>query len=336
MSWPYSLREKPMPRRLQLEGLQAELSAVSELLNQAVEMNDPMGEYQFSKRKQLVENELSTLIQAAEKKASVALFFGGKPVLGSRGISAEFAGKMLEQFQELIARSFAKSELGLLGERGPIPMRHSSNLMVTEVARGSFGFVLDELSDQSEIEDTALKTMVEEVATVIERTASPNDLEFEEVAESLDARMLIALKDFFVTLDSADATVRVVDDVADFSLDHQSIHRARARTEATSIDERDLFFEGILEGFLPDHRKFELRVGPAQVIYGSVSKEAAEQYAAFISTGNTPIGRRWQIKVRQRIIAPLNRPPREVNRLLEFISPAPQLAQISTYPRLGT
>jgi len=310
-----------MPRRLRLEGLQAELAAVTELLNQAVGMDDPMGEYQFTKRKQMLESERSELIQAQEKKASVALFFGGKPVFGSRGISAEFAGKMLEQFQELVARSFAKSELGLLGERGPIPMRQSSSLMVTEVARGSFGFVLDELSDQSEIEDTALKTMVEEVTTVIERTASPNELDFEEVAESLDARMLIALRDFFVTLDSADATVRVVDEVADFSLDHLSIHRARTRTEATSIDEKDIVLEGVLEGLLPDHRKFELRIDAAHVVYGSVSKEAAEQYAAFISGGSTPIGQKWKIRVRQRIVVPLNRPAREVNRLLEFLQP---------------
>lgn len=311
-----------MPRRLRQEGLQAELSAVSELLNQTKGTGDPMGEYQFSKRKLSLEKELSALSQTTEKKASVALFFGGRPVLGSRGISAEFAGNMLEQFQDLVARTFAKTELGLLGEKGPIPMRHAANLMVTEIAKGSFGFVLDELSDQVEMEETALKKMVEEVATVIERTASPNELEFEEVAESLDARMLIALKNFFVTLDSSEATIRVVDDVADFTLDHQSIHRARLRTEATSIDESDLTLVGVLEGFLPDHRKFELRMDASQVVYGSVSKEAAEQYTAFISSGKTPIGQRWQVRVQRRIVVPLNRPPREVNRLLEFLGPS--------------
>lgn len=308
-----------MLRRLQLQGLQAELSAVLELLKQAIEMGDPVGEYQFSKRKQALEKEIASLAQIHEQNASIALFFGGDPVIGSRGISADFAGNMLDQFQELVARAFAKTELGLLGERGPIPLRKATNLMVTEVAKGSFGFVLDELSDQIEIEDTALKRVVEEVATVLERTASPNELDFEEVSETLDARMLIALKDFFVTLDTANATIRIVEDVADFTLDEQSIRRARMRTEATSIDESDLVLDGVLEGFLPDHRKFELRVEASQVIYGSVAKEAAEQYAAFLSAGQPPIGRRWRVRVRRRIVSPLNRPAREVNKLLEFL-----------------
>lgn len=308
-----------MPRRLRLDGLKAELSAVSELLKKAEEMDDPMGEYQFLWRKESIEREISSIAQSVEKHASVALFFGGKPVLGSRGISADFAGHALNNFQELVTRTFAKAEFGVLGERGPIPLRQGANLMVTELTRGSFGFVLDELSDQSEIDDTPLKKMVEEVALLIERTASPNELDFDEVAVSMDARTLIALRDLFVTLDMAGATVRIVEDVADFTLDQESIRRARARTEATSIDESDLILDGILEGFLPDHRKFELRIEPSLVIYGSVSKEAAEQYARILSGGGVPIGKKWQVRIKRRVVAPLNRPPREVNRLLEFL-----------------
>lgn len=311
-----------MPLRLRMEGLQAELTAVSALLRQAVEAGDPMGEYQLTKRQQSLQVELAAISQTVEKKASVALFFGGGPVIGSRGIAAEFAGDMLSQFQELIARNFAKAELGLLGERGPIPLRQATNLMVTQITKGSFGFVLDELSEQAEIEETALKKMVEEVGTVIQRTASPNEIEFEEVAESLDARMLIALRDFFVTLDKSEATVRLVDDVTDFSLDRQSVHRGRIRTEATSIDEADETLVGVLEGFLPEHKKFELRVDATRIVYGSVSKEAADQYVAFRSIGDTPIGQKWQVRLRRRVVVPLNRPPREIYRLLEFHSTA--------------
>ena len=240
-------------------------------------------------------------------------------MLGSRGISANFAGAALEKFQELVSRTFVKTELGALGERGPIPLQQSAKLMVTGVTRGSFGFVLDELSDQTEIADTALKSMVEEVASLIERTASPNELEFEQVAETLDVRTLTALKDFFVTLDSGKATFRLVEGIVDFTFDASSIYRARQRTEATSIKEKEDDIMGILDGFLPDHRKFEARAGNSHVIYGSVSKEAAEQYRAFISSGETPIGKRWKLKIQRRFIKRLNRPTQEVNRLLRFL-----------------
>ncbi|ODU11036.1 MAG: hypothetical protein ABS91_02750 [Thiobacillus sp. SCN 64-35] len=229
---------------------------------------------------------------------------------------------MLEYFQDLVSRAFASNELGSLGERGPIPKRQATDLMVTQLTRGSFGFVLDELSDQAELEDTALKAMVEEIVTIVEKVASSNEIDFEEVAEQLDPRMLISLKNFFVTLDAAEATVRLVDDVADISLDQPAVHRARLRTEATSIDEADQLIEGVLVGFLPEHRKFEIQVGQTLTLYGSVSKEAAEQYAQLVARGENPERQTWRVRIRQRTITPLNRPPRDVNRLLEFVGRA--------------
>jgi len=245
-----------MPRRLKLEGMWAELSAIDALLKQAIEVGDPIGEMQLSRRKQKIGNEINQIDQHPKVKASVALFFGGEPVLGSRGISADFAGHTLELFQELVSRTFAKTEVGVLGTRGPIPLKQCTTLMVTEIAKGSFGFILEELSDQTEIVDTELKLMVEEVTRIIERTASPNEIEFEEIAVTLDPRTLITLRDFFISLDTSAATLRLVEDVADITLDSPSIHRARLRTEATSIDEEEDYMEGGVFGFLPAHRKF--------------------------------------------------------------------------------
>lgn len=311
-----------MPRKLKLDGLQADLASLDALLKSAREMDDPVGEFQIEKRMRLIEAELKALASNQDKKASVALFFGGKPVLGSRGISADFAGHMLEYFQDLVSRVFASTELGVLGERGPIPKRSATNLMVTQLTRGSFGFVLDELSDQAELEDTVLKAMVEKVVTIVEKVASSNEIDFEDVAEQLDSRMLISLKDFFVTLDAAEATVRLVDDVADISLDQPAVHRARLRAEATSIDEADRVIEGTLVGFLPEHRKFEIQVSQTLTLYGSVSKEAADHYAQLVARGENPERQKWRVRIRQRTVTPLNRPPREVNRLLEFVGRA--------------
>lgn len=308
-----------MPRKLCLQGLQAELASLSDLLQGAKELDDPVGEFQLEKRKGKLEAEIRSLANAREDKASVALFFGGKPVLGSRGISATFAGQMLESFQGLIARKFASTELGALGERGPVPMKQATDLMVTNLARGSFGFVLDELSDQEEIDVTALKLVVEDVVTTLERVSSSNEADFEEVVDELDPRMLISLKDFFIALDSAEGTLRLVDDAADIALDSQAIHRGRLRTEATSIDENDLTIEGMLIGFLPEHRKFEMNV-EGEMLYGSVAKEAAEQYTQLVSSGESPERKRWKVRINQRIVTPLNRPARQVNRLLEFLN----------------
>lgn len=310
-----------MPRKLRLDGLQAELASLDALIQGAKEMGDPMGEFQLEKRKGRIEFELKSLQEAQVNKASVALLFGGKPVLGSRGITANFAGHALEYFQELVTRAYAYGELGSLAERGPIPRRLESDLMVTNLARGSFGFVLNEFSGQEELDKSPLKAKVEEVLNLVGKVASASEEDFEEAAEQLDPRMLISLKDFFVTLDSAEATVRLVEDNTEITLDQPAVHRARLRTEATSIDEADELIEGVLVGFLPDHKKFEMKVGSGQILYGSVSKDAAEQYANLVAGGENPERQTWKVRIRRRIVKPLNRQAREVSRLIEFVGP---------------
>ncbi|QOJ35080.1 MAG: hypothetical protein HRU82_08995 [Nitrospira sp.] len=311
-----------MVRKIKLDGLYAELSAVGALLKAATESGDFVGKFQWAKRKLALQTEISAIDSAPENGASVALLFGGSPVVGSRGISADFAGDALDKFQDLVSKTFAKTEWGSLGERGPVPLKNSSHLMVTEVARGSFGFVLKELSDQIEIADTALKVQVEEVATLLQRTASPNELDFEEAADMLDSRTLTALKNFFVTLDSNGATLRVVEDIADYTLDAAAISRGRRRTEATEIQEEDILLVGTLDGVLPARRKFEIKLEDGQTVYGSVSKEGAEQFTSILSQGETAVGKKWTFKVRRRVIAPLNRPRRQIDTLLEIVGPA--------------
>lgn len=309
-----------MPRRLRMQGLQAELASVGALLEGARVSNDPVGEYQLEIKKEKIESEIKSMLSTPEYLASVALLFGGEPVYGSRGISADFAGKMLENFQDLVARKFASAELGVLAGTGPIPMKPNTRLMVTNLAKGSFGFVLNEISDQTELNDTALKSVVEETVQTLEHVSSTNELDFEEAIEELDARLLIALKNFFVALDSSKGTVRLVDDVADVSLDSLAVQRGRLRIEATSIDEQDTTLSGTLIGFLPEHKKFEMQVD-GQTLYGSVSREAAEQYARLVAEGANPERQGWLVRMKRRTVTPLNRPSREVNRLLEFVRP---------------
>lgn len=308
-----------MPRRLILDSLKTELSSVHELLNQASNAGDPVGELQFAHRYELLKSKVDELEGAIATHASVALFFGGKPVLGSKGISAEFAGGALEKFQDLVTRTFAQEEIGQLGKKGPIPQKNNTKLMVTELARGSFGFVLDEMSEQSEIQETALKLMVDEVAHIVEETGSPYEPDFEAMVESLDPRTLIALKEFFYLLDNSEATIRLVDDKRDFLLDKSAIHRGRVRTEATSIDEIEEVANGELLGLLPEHRKFEFKPVEHEAIYGTVSKFAAEQYQQMIDEGSDVVKRKWRVKLKVRTVKPLNRTPKEVYQLIEFL-----------------
>jgi len=307
-----------MPKKLSIDSLSSEITTVKELLLSARKSGDIVGEMQLEHRLIELTKKLETLKEGSiyDNSASVALFFGGRPVLGSKGIAAKFAGLALEQFQNLIANVFAINEVGELGERGKVPFKANSELMVTGLARGSFGFVLDEMSAQTLLESSQLSQVIDKATFLLRDTAAQDEAVFEALLENIDPMTLIALKEFFSNLDSSKATIRVVEKELDFTLDGAAIHRARIRTEATSIEEETNEIEGKLVGFLPEHRKFELQDKTGKLFYGSATKEAVDQFA---KATETVLGKHCLIKVTIKTVAPLNRPPREVVRLIEFL-----------------
>ncbi|EKG2506332.1 hypothetical protein M2F95_20360 [Vibrio vulnificus] len=301
-----------MPRKLRLNSLTADKFAVENLLNESIEYGDFVGEIQYRERLSLLNQQIEKLKADVSTNASVALFFGGAPVLGSQGIDASFAGNALNKFQELINKSFANKESGALGERGKVPLKRNSNLMVTQVVKGSFGFVLDEVTDQVEITETALKNTVEDVLTMINISAQNDQEEFEHLIDSLDKRVLHSLKDFFKVLDKAKSTIRLVGDNTEFCLDANLVHRARERVESTNITERNEETSLILTGYLPEHCRFEGVTKTGESLHGSVSKVAAKQYV------REYYGSTIDVLIQRKVIKPLNAPERELIKLLEF------------------
>lgn len=196
-----------MPKKLSIDSLSSEITTLNELLVSARQSGDIVGEMQLEHRIAELSNKLNSLKEEAfsDNSASVALFFGGQPVLGSKGIAAEFAGTALEQFQNLIAKIFANNEVGDLGERGLVPFKANSELMVTGLARGSFGFVLDEMSDQVQLEPSQLSHVIDKATLLLRDSAAQDDAVFESILEDLEPRTLVALRDLFKNLDSSKA-----------------------------------------------------------------------------------------------------------------------------------
>ena len=201
-----------MMRRLEFEALRADLAAVEALLKQRSEIEDPIGWFQFNQRKAELESKIAELQTSEVQSAAVALYFGGRPVIELRGIFADFGSKAVAAFQSIVSTWFAALE-GPLGERGPVPQRERSALMITEVARGSFGFVLEEIESSSapELPVTSLKDVVDEVCGLIHSLADPaesDEDELDRLPEALDKRVLGDLQAFFRHLHDSGATLK--------------------------------------------------------------------------------------------------------------------------------
>ena len=292
-----------MLKKLEVDTLKADLAAVTALLAARTEDDDPVGWLQFSSRKADLETELARTEAAPETRAAVGLFFGGRPVLGSKGIAASFAGKAIDRYQDLLAKRYAALESGPLGDRGRIPTSSTSaQMLITEVARGSFGFVLEESSEASSLFDTSLKQVVDEISELIHRLSVVDEDGFESVVNTLDNRLLASIKEFFKTLDDAGATLKLIEGRKEYVLQREDVERARARVDSMEeIDEREQEVTGIVY-LLPDSQRFELYLPDTGTVRkGAVTADCLDELRgeSVVIPADT-IGQPWRVRLKVR------------------------------------
>ncbi len=309
--------------QLEQQFLQANFAQAQALLADSVLDDDPIGQHQYAQLVNDLRAKLVAMPQAiADAPAGIALFFGGRPVVGSVGIHAGFSSKAIEKFQSLVSQRFAAQELGPLSSKGRVPLKDNTHLLVTDVVRGSFGFVLQAATqdDTSAPRNTKLKTVVDEVAGTLSRVASQDEGLFDEAVSEIDERQKGALTEFFKLLDTEGATMRIVEGERDFELDQAAVQRARARVENMQITDQTLELEGQVVGWLDYSARFELRLHLDQeLVQGAISRQALEKIA---SEGMEPYHKHVRVSMKMRKVAVRNRQPKTAYTLmsLEIIS----------------
>lgn len=304
------------------QSLLADQASVRAILADIPE-SDPLGRVSFSSRLAEIERQLTELGAGQDTTGSIALIFGGSPVSGSRSIDAGFASDALHSFQDLVVKRVASQEFGRLSTRGPIPLRSEVNLAITDIVRGSVGFVLEETTSNLEIADTVVKSAIEDVASVVVSTASESEADFERGIELLDHRLLISLREFFKTLDEGRASLRLVENAREAQLDSNAVHRGRQRVDRIEIkDDESEQIVGELLGILPGSKRFEMKlVGTGEIIRGYVAATLAPDYLTSIeSPGEAPlVGKIWRTKMQIREITERNKAPRRLYTLIGLL-----------------
>ena len=136
--------------KIEREQLAAQLAAVNAML-QSLPPNDYLGRIGFEARRQELENQINALADSVERRAQVALYFGGDPVIGSQGVQATFGTNVMWTFQDLMSKVWGTLATGApLQQMGPVRDKGASQLHITSVVHGSFGFLLEELDPQGE------------------------------------------------------------------------------------------------------------------------------------------------------------------------------------------
>lgn len=204
--------------------------------------------------------------------ASAALFFGGAPVVGNKGIESEFGSRAVAIFQDLVAKQLAH-ETGGLGQRGIVPNKGAARLHITDVVRGSFGFVLEEIDSQAPLLDSTLKDSVDHVADLIAAFGEDDEERFQAAVAESDERVLATTKEFFTHMRQAGATFRIVNGDRDRSLLAPAIARAEDRATTTDVRDGDEEILGVFSVALPEGHRMEFRTdGPRGTIEGRVDR----------------------------------------------------------------
>lgn len=245
-------------RKLALDLLHADLAAVDDLLARVTD-EDVMTRVGLEERREEI-NELllNAEEQLTDETASATLFFGGKPVSGMHGIESKFAASAVGRFQDLVAMILAH-KAGTLSERGAVANRESSTLYITDVARGSVGFVLEEVRPQANLTDTPLSEAVSEATQLLAAFSARNEQEFHDGLDSVEERVVVGARKFFQLMRRNGATLRLVTDKSDHTYGIEAVARGAARAKSTTTKSKDRIFIGRLGGVLPDSRRFEFR-----------------------------------------------------------------------------
>ncbi|WP_198972072.1 hypothetical protein [Xylophilus sp. ASV27] len=310
--------------QLEQQYLQANLAQARAMLADVQQDDDPIGQHQMAQLVRQLETKLLAMPgEIAQAPAGVALFFGGRPVVGSLGIHADFGSKAIERFQTIVSQRFAAEEVGPLASKGRVPMKDATHLLVTDVVRGSFGFVLQGApQDQTQVLDTTLKEIVDKVADTISRVAAQDEALFDGAVAEIDERQKGALTEFFKLLDTEGATMRIVEGGRDFELDQASVQRARHRVENMRITDRTQELEGQIVGWTDYSAKFELRLHESrELIQGSIAPQTLNRLAA---EGVEPYHKHVRVHVKVREVVARNRQPKISYTLLSLVThPAP-------------
>lgn len=283
--------------RIEEEWLSSELALIERLLEN-LSTDDLAGRIGLEYQRDEFRRRIAGLHDEGHQAAGVALYFGGKPVIGGLGIEAGFASGIIATYQELVSKVWAL-EGGTLAARGPLREQEGSTLHITSVVHGSFGFLLEELNKQEPLFGSPLKQATDNAAELLDSFGSRDEQRFARALEDISPRVFSSVREFFRALHRSEAICRVVRDGGESLFDSATVQLAYDRVETSDVAEDEVIVEGELLGVIPVGRRFEFRALDGGLIRGGIGPDFGESYLVRIHNEQL-VGRRWRAVIRRR------------------------------------
>lgn len=290
-----------MARFLKSASLSSEIAQIEALLRR-LPAEDALGRLGLSSRRDELSAELALLHEGTDTLASTALYFGGRPVIGSSAIRADFAAEVISGFKDLVVKVWATSNSTEIAARGPIHKQGELELHLTELLHGSMGFLIEEVDVKGEpLFDSPTKQAADKAALLLADIADVEDEKFQKSIETIHPRVFQSALSLFGNLHRAEATVRVVNHSQDVALDRVSVDRAYVRLEETNVDEHEEAVEGQLIGLIPYGGRFEFQPRTGGLMRGKVAPTMSESFLQRLKDEQA-LGKWFYATVRRRTV----------------------------------
>ena len=242
----------------------------------------------------LLRKNISSHIEETEKNIAdlsitdpepkLMLRFYGSPVYGSSGVKASFTSKIFAATQRLINIDYAQRTS--VGNKKKY--LSESELFVTGVTHGSFGFQLEKLQNDSLFDSNDLSTTLNNVISLIENSTK-DEGDFNNLLETSNFQLLGALKDFLQIIDKENAGAVIETGNLQYDLTAENAKIAYSRLSSSISDPEIVKVEGKFY-WLPDSNKFQILSDSVDII-GIVSSEIEEgSLEPLLRSGGTVLG----------------------------------------------
>ena len=216
----------------------------------------------FQHRLRDVEAELAAYGERASRLSYARLTFRGRPVAGDRGMTADFFSDSVGEFAKAVHYIGAGQRQTPLPLTGPVPYKEDYSLLVTGVARGSFGIRVEEEGRQAPLpgESTFAELAIEELKSILEASVADDEQLANAIGE-IDPRALGQVQTFLETVANNTAVCALEFRGHEFSFqDTAQVRRSADRLSADNILEDNATIDGQFLGYFPHHPRAQFRI----------------------------------------------------------------------------
>ena len=265
----------------ELDQRQAEIVGLKMLLHEMPD--DPLAKPLLASRLRGLEKELAEMQKMPPARPEAELLFAGGPAIGSVGLDAKFASKILDSYQDMVANHYSALRHGSMGSRGPRMGENEARLCLTALPRGSFGLLLAQPQAQDFIAAAQLSDAMDQITSLVEAAAS-GDAAFTDTVEKFHPRVLTPLERFLSAIETQDASIQLRSATRQCDLRTEQVRAAKARVAETTPQTEMIQLNGVCRGVLLESWRFDfIPEGQAPISGVLAESVTAEQAKAMLS-----------------------------------------------------